>query len=83
MISQTAVVKKADALGSSIPDLADNRRLGIISILLLIGLVRTDRGLAGSGHDCASQARGRSGSSLQDEPALRLADPGVERLRLS
>jgi arylsulfatase A-like enzyme len=35
MISQTGVVTKAEARGSSIPDLADNRRLGIISILLL------------------------------------------------
>jgi len=35
MITQTAVVTKAEALGSSIPNLADNRRLGFISILIL------------------------------------------------
>jgi arylsulfatase A-like enzyme len=35
MISQTAVVKQAEALGSSIPDPANKGRLGIISILAL------------------------------------------------
>jgi arylsulfatase A-like enzyme len=35
MISQTAVVTKAEALGSSIPDLANQRRLGFIAILVL------------------------------------------------
>ncbi len=35
MISQTAVVKKVLALGSSTADLAENRRLGLISILVL------------------------------------------------
>jgi arylsulfatase A-like enzyme len=35
MISQTGVVTKAEALDSSMPDRASNRRLGLISILIL------------------------------------------------
>ena len=45
MISRTAVFTKAGTVGSSIPDLAA-RRLGLISAIAPVGLVRAGRGLA-------------------------------------
>ena len=83
MISQTAVVTKAEALGSSIPDQANDRRLGLISILVLSAWCGLIAGLLEVGTIVLRKQRARSGSSLQDEPALRLADPSFERLRLS
>ena len=79
MISRTAVLEAAGTVGSSAPGLAMNR-FGVPFAVAPVGLVRAGRGIAGSRHDRDPQAGVRSGSSLQDEPPLRLADPAFEPL---
>ena len=80
MIVATAVFKEAGTVGSSLPGPGDEPA-GVRLAAPPVGLVRAGRGLARSGHDRAPQAGVRSGSTLQDEPPLRLADPGLEPLR--